>query len=266
MKVYIMTDMEGVAGVLNHDDWVTPSGPYYENGKELLTLEINSAAEGFFDAGADEILAADGHGYGGINTELLDNRIFLQRKFTGPYPFGLDKTFDVIAWVGQHPKAGTQYGHICHTGWFDVIDYRINDISVGEFGQLAFCAGELGVTPIFASGCKAFAEEAASLVKGIHTAVVKYGLTPDSGIECNCDQYRAKNLSAIHLPPERARKVIKTNAYNALKAYLDSPESFVPVKIKAPYTIDVDLRDNGDIKAHSYHKSHANSIIECLNS
>ncbi len=50
MKIYIMTDMEGVCGVLNHDDWVMRDGRYYAEGRKLLTLEINSAIEGFFQA------------------------------------------------------------------------------------------------------------------------------------------------------------------------------------------------------------------------
>ena len=46
-----MTDMEGVCGVINHDDWVMPTGMYYEEGKKLLTMEINAAVEGFMQQG-----------------------------------------------------------------------------------------------------------------------------------------------------------------------------------------------------------------------
>lgn len=66
MKIYIMTDMEGVCGVLNHDDWVMPSGRYYEEGKKLLTLEVNAAVEGFLSEGATQVLVVDGHGAGGL--------------------------------------------------------------------------------------------------------------------------------------------------------------------------------------------------------
>ena len=66
-KVYIMTDMEGVAGVLDFENWCKPESRYYELGKELLTLEVNAAIEGFSRGGATEFLVADGHGYGGIN-------------------------------------------------------------------------------------------------------------------------------------------------------------------------------------------------------
>ena len=51
MKVYIMTDLEGVAGVMNSTDWIYPESRYYERGKELLTKEVNAAIDGFFAAG-----------------------------------------------------------------------------------------------------------------------------------------------------------------------------------------------------------------------
>ena len=137
MKLFLMTDMEGVCGVVNHDIWVTPEGRYYEEGKKLLTLEINAAVEGFYAAGATDILVVDAHGYGGINNLLLDERVkYLRGPLPTPYPYMLDASFDAIAWIGQHAKAGTEYAHMAHTGWFNTVDYRINDISVGEFGQV----------------------------------------------------------------------------------------------------------------------------------
>ena len=47
--LYIMTDIEGVAGVLNSQEWTSPGHPYYALGKEFLTLEVNAAADGFFE-------------------------------------------------------------------------------------------------------------------------------------------------------------------------------------------------------------------------
>ena len=106
MRIAIMTDMEGVAGVLNFTDWVEPSGRYYEQGKLLATEEVNAAARGFFDAGADEVVVIDGHGYGGLTPALLDERTLYSRGWAKPYQFGLNEGFDEIAWVGQHAKAG----------------------------------------------------------------------------------------------------------------------------------------------------------------
>ena len=67
MKIYIMTDMEGCAGILDHDNWVLPSGRYYEAGRQILAEETNAAIEGFLAGGATEIFVLDGHGAGGID-------------------------------------------------------------------------------------------------------------------------------------------------------------------------------------------------------
>lgn len=79
MKILIMTDMEGSAGLLNFKDWISPAGRYYEKGKSFLTNEVNAAIDGFFEGGATEIIVVDGHGHGGIDPELLDERAVLRR-------------------------------------------------------------------------------------------------------------------------------------------------------------------------------------------
>lgn len=123
MKIMIITDMEGVAGVLNHDDWVVPDGQFFEKGQRFLTEEVNAAVDGFFKAGAGEVLVVDGHGDGGIDPELLDERALLKRD-PGEriWPCGLDESYDSLAFVGQHAKAGTPYSHITHTQWFNYIE------------------------------------------------------------------------------------------------------------------------------------------------
>ena len=109
-KVFIMTDMEGVAGVLDFDNWCTPESRYYDLGKEFLTLEVNAAIEGFARGGATEFLVADGHGHGGINPKLLDPRAELARSWAPhSYPFSLEKGFAFAAWVGQHAMSRSEY-------------------------------------------------------------------------------------------------------------------------------------------------------------
>ena len=265
MKIYIMTDMEGCAGMVNHDDWVMPDGRFYDLGRELLTKEINAAVEGFFTAGATKIDVLDGHGAGGINPVLLDSRVRYVRILTG-YPFMPDNDgYDAIAWVGQHAKAGTQKAHIAHTGWFNVLDMRINGISVGEFGTEVFIAAEYGITPIFASGDLALTIEAQALVPGIETVAVKNGLTEKDGASCDCDAYRKHNLSAAHIHPERARTLIREGAERALKRYAANPASFAATKINPPYVKETDYRKNGDTPAYSARATHPDSVVSLMN-
>jgi len=257
-----MTDMEGVAGVLDTTGWCTPGGAYYENGKALLTGEVNAAVEGFFDAGADEILVADGHGWGGINHELLDPRVEVLSKWTGGYLFGLDDTFDCMAHVGQHAKAQTPMAHLCHTGNMTVLDLSINGLSVGEFGQLVLCAGELGVRAIFAAGDRAFTGEAQALVPGIETAEVKRGLTPGAGDECDADAYRVRNVGAIHVHPEVARERIREGARRALLRA--QSEDFGVRTLDPPWSAECRYRPDKDFPFPTVARASASSDLADL--
>lgn len=210
-----MTDMEGCAGIINRADWVLNDSKYYEEGKILLTEEVNAAVDGLFSAGATEILVADGHGYGAINLMKLDPRVRLQRGFPDPWPFGLDETFDCMCHIGQHAKASTEKAHICHTGNHYVIDRAINGVSVGEFGEMVYCAEELKVTPIFASGDLAFTKEAQDLVEGIVTVSVKEGLMTGKGLDKTFEETINRNIAAIHFHPLKARELIRNVKANA---------------------------------------------------
>jgi D-amino peptidase len=218
MKIYVMTDLEGVAGVLNSQEWTAPGHPYYDLARELLTLEVNAAVDGFFEGGATAILVADGHGPGAIDVRHLDERVELLRGWgAGPYPLCLDASFDAIAWVGQHAKAGTEFGHMAHTQGYSYLDLSVNGVSIGEFGQMAMCASELGVRVIFGSGDEAFTKEAQALVPGIETIAVKWGVKPGTGDELNTEQYARFVASARHLHPVEARRRIRAGALRAIR-------------------------------------------------
>ncbi len=267
MRVCIMTDLEGVARVMNAPDWIYPESRYYEDGKKLLTEEVNAAVDGFCAAGATRIVVQDGHGHGAINGLLLDERAELQRGWgRHPYPFGADGGFDCMAWIGQHPKAGTLYGHICHTGTFATLDLIINGISVGEFGECAFCALEYGVVPIFGSGCRAFTEEAQALMPGIGTVAVKRGLTSEAGEACTEEEYEGWNAGAIHLSHPEACRRIRDGAYSALMRFREHPETFCRDFPAPPYTFVDKLRP---CKSHpaprTLYKEHPTSVTGLLN-
>lgn len=265
MKVYLMTDMEGVAGVMNSTDWIYTDSRYYEKGKELLTKEVNAAIAGFIAAGADEIIVQDGHGKGAVDITLLDSRAKLQRGWDGPYPFGMDERYDVMAWVGQHPKAGTEYGHLCHTLSFNVLDWQVNGISVGEFGMLAFLGQIYNIVPIFVSGCAAFTKEAQDLVKGIETVAVKEGIMAGSGDDCTTEEYERRNWGAIHLQPEKSRKLIREGAERALRRYVVQPQSFQPTKIYAPYSKKIQFRETNGNEGYVYELNQYDDLVELLN-
>lgn len=267
MRVYIMTDLEGVAGVLDSENWCLKESRYFDQAKELLTREVNAAVEGFVSAGATEVLVADGHGWGGIVPSLLHPRAQLSAHWPAgkAYPFSLDDgRFDAAAWIGQHPKAGTPRGHLCHTGSMDVRDVRINGISVGEFAEVALCAGEIGIPVIFAAGCEAFTREAAEFVPGIETVAVKHGTQDDPGHALSARAYRAHNASAIHLAPEEARRRIEAGARKALKRMKAKPFGRVPMP-KPPYEAVIVMRADETQPARVLRKQHPSSMAALLN-
>jgi D-amino peptidase len=230
MKLYLMTDLEGVAGVLNFQEWTGPGALHYQTARELLTREVNAAVEGFFEGGASEILVCDGHGPGAIDITLLDPRADLLRGWAeGPWPLRLDESFDALAFVGQHAKAGTERAHLCHTQSLHYLDLTINGVSIGEFGQLAMCASELGVRTIFGSGDEAFAKEAQALVPGIETVAVKRGVRAGTGEDLTAEQYERFTAAAIHTHPVRARARIRAGALRAMQRAREEDFGIIPL-------------------------------------
>ena len=56
MRIFLMTDLEAVAGVIDFENWCTPQSRYNDQAKELLTEEVNAAIDGFFRADVIEVM------------------------------------------------------------------------------------------------------------------------------------------------------------------------------------------------------------------
>jgi D-amino peptidase len=156
----------------------------------------------------------------------------------------VDKSFDALAFVGQHAKSRTPLAHLAHSQSFNVLEIRINGVAVGEFGQLAMCASELGVRTILAAGGQAFTEEAQQLVPGIEAVAVKRGLTSGAGDECTAKAYGKRNLTAISLHPQAAAERIRQGAERALKRMDKEPFGLVP--LQGPFVVEQWLRATED--------------------
>jgi D-amino peptidase len=266
MKILIMTDLEGVAGVLDFDEWVLPEGRFYAKAMRFLTDEVNAAIEGFSVGGATEIVVVDGHGANAVDPEILDERALLVRGARERlWPWGLDNTFSALAFVGQHAKAGTPFSHITHTQGFNVVDICLNGISIGEYGQLALCASELGVPTILACGEQAFCEEAEALTPGVVTVAGKQGLLPDGLSNLDADSYQKAKLSALHRSPRVARMLIREGAFTAITKLKQDPGSFSYPQLKPPYIRVCRFRQNGSIPPYETTDVHPESIIALMN-
>src|ERR671915_1198730 len=148
MRVHIISDMEGVAGIVT---WEQVSGgeALFDEGRRLYTEEINAAVRGAKSAGATEIVVMDCHGAGkgwtfnSLLPELLDPDCewVVQNEWTG-YTAFLEQGCDAALFVGMHAKAGTPDGVMCHTvsgqAWREL---KFNGVSVGETGINAALCG-----------------------------------------------------------------------------------------------------------------------------
>lgn len=259
MRVYVMTDLEGVAGVLNFDDYGAPGARYYELARELTTRETNAAIEGALDAGATEILVVDGHGHGALDPTLLHPQAKLLAGRPLGYPFGCDDSFAAAMIVGQHAKSNTDGGHLSHTGSFTVEELQINGVSVGELGcNMLFC-GCFGVPTVMVSGDQAAADEARALVPNIATAAVKEGIKRGPATGLTGEQNKLHNGAAIHLSPEQARARIRTAACDGLTRR-DEINLF---RLDPPYELVSVLRKTGDAPQRKS-IARADDLIELL--
>ncbi len=260
MKIYIMTDQEGVAGVTNAPDFAAPGARYYEVARELTTLEVNAAIEGALDAGATEFLVVDGHGHGSIEPRLLHKEAKLLTGRPVSYPFACDPSFDAGFMIGQHAKSNTDGGHLSHTGSFSVEDLSINGLSVGETGCNSLFMGYFDVPLILFTGDQAGCDEAAELVPNVVTVAVKEGIKRGSATGLTGEQNRAFNGAAVHLSPETARERIREGAAKAI----DQRRNVKPFKLEAPYTLESVLRPETQGGAMKRAVNRADDILELL--
>ena len=225
MRLFIISDMEGVGGVLNLYDWCVPNGSRNAVGCKLLTEEVNAAVNGFFAGGATEVIVYDGHGANGsILGEMLDDRAALQR---GRMDFPvINSRVDALAFVGQHAKAGTANAHLAHTQTEEAIDFRLNGVSLGEFGQSAYAFSEINVPAIFAAGDLAMTYEAKNLVQEIVTVAVKEGFNAPVTADCSADEVFIKESAALHYPRAKVLAEIEKGAKLAAEKFLKTPEIF----------------------------------------
>ncbi|NOY82732.1 MAG: M55 family metallopeptidase [Kiritimatiellaeota bacterium] len=227
MKFYLMTDLEGVAGVYqweSRDDTSLENHERRMRQRRWLAEEVNAAIAGLTAGGADDIIVNDGHGAGyTIDLDMaapcaryIHGR---ERPFWLPY---LDETCGATGIVGAHAKACTPGACLCHTMSSAIRDWSFNGVSVGEMGLQAFIAGHFGVPFVFCTGDRFACREIEELVPGCVTVAVKCGLS---------------RFSSVTWPPAHACDLIRRGAEKAMQQAgriaplkLDSPVLFREVR------------------------------------
>ncbi len=225
VRVYISVDMEGVAGIV-HVDQTRRGTDDYATACELMTLEAEAAAQGAFDAGADEVLVNDSHGdMRNLRLELLDPRV---QVLTGNLKqFSMAEgveggRYGVALFVGYHAGIGTTHAILDHTYRSAVAtDVRLNGRSMNEAALNGLLAGVAGTPVGLVTGDESTCKQCRELLGDVETVTVKWAVG---------------RMAARSLHPQEARRRIREAAARVVA----DPQRFRPFAMDPPYVLEVD--------------------------
>lgn len=231
MKVYVVCDLEGTAGVVDFRKQCMEEGEYYRQAIRMATLELNALVDGALDGGATEVYAWPGHGAfpGGIDVELLHPECRLVMHAGDAGPVGYDESFDAMFLYGLHGMAGAEGGVLAHSFTPLLENVWLNGSKIGEIAMNMAGFGEVGVPTVFVSGDEAAVAEARALVPGIEGAVVKWGLEEKEKLGA------LSVRKAVSFSPAKAQEVIRESARRAMSKI----GSVDPWTVDPPYTMRV---------------------------
>ncbi|MFG2812642.1 M55 family metallopeptidase [Streptomyces sp. NPDC048410] len=155
MKILISADMEGATGVTWPAD-VLPGTAEWERCRGMFTSDVNAAAQGFFDGGADQVLVNEAHWtMRNLLLERLDERVEMltgRHKALSMVEGVQHGDVDGIAFVGYHAGAGME-GVLAHTYLANQITgVWLNDVRASEGLLNARVVAEYGVPVVLVTG------------------------------------------------------------------------------------------------------------------
>jgi D-amino peptidase len=226
MKVFISIDMEGCSGIVSRQE-TTPTGDFYNEARHWMVADANAAVEGSLEGGATEVVVCDFHTRLNIPWDEIHPKAKLVRSDVIASRIlylldGLDETFDVVLFVGQHAPYGDSKGVISHSFTRPYRDVFVNGQRVGEIEIWTALAGHFGVPVGLVTGDDVTCEQAKAWLPQIDTAVVKYAI----------DTYAARCL-----PQKDAHQRIREAARSATQRI---PE-LEPFCFEAPVHVEIDL-------------------------
>src|SRR5579875_1691702 len=220
--------MEGTAG---SSDWAqcTGAGPEARAGRRLLLAEVNAAIDGAISGGATHVLVNDSHSTmrNLPAAELAGNASYLSGQHKPLYMMqGLDAGYGAVLFVSYHGSMGAP-SVLSHTyNPNAVMTVRLDGTVVGEAGINALVAAHHGVPIVLVTGDRTACEEAAQVLPGVRTAVVKEAMS---------------RMAAESLHPATACALIRAAAAEAVAAAaaIGPP----PIPVDAALELDVRTSD-----------------------
>ncbi|GAA1233396.1 M55 family metallopeptidase [Kitasatospora nipponensis] len=232
MKIYLSSDMEGTAGVVEWEQ-CRPTGPDYPYYRDLLQREVNAAIEGALAAGVSEFLVNDSHGrMANLRPdELAGSARYLSGRHKPLYMMqGLDPSFDAVFFVSYHGSMAGCPATLSHTYNPQAIaEVRLGGVVAGESAINALVALGHGVPVVLITGDRTTARELQPFCPGARAAVVKESIS---------------RFAADSLHPRQARDLIREQARLAVQALAEpgSPARRLPA-IELPATLTVRFRN-----------------------
>lgn len=214
MKVFLSTDMEGLAGV-THWDEVDPTKPDYGTWREVLRSHVEAACVGAVDAGATEMVVRDAHWAGrNLRPSDLPACARLLRGWSG-HPLsmveGLDSSFDAVAMLGYHAGGGMGGNPLAHTMSSKRIrEIEVNGALASEFLLHGLAAATLEVPVVFVSGDATLCASVTALCPTITVVGVSEGkgAASLSGPAGSAEQQIRTGMARALRSPDRAKCVL----------------------------------------------------------
>lgn len=231
MKIFISSDMEGTAGVVDWDQ-CRPGRHDYEHYRALLQDEVNAAIDGANRAGGPhEFLVNDSHGrMANLRPEQLHGEAsYLSGHHKPLYMMqGLDESFDAVFFVSYHGSASGSPATLSHTyNPAAIAEVRLNGALAGESGINSLVAHSLSVPVVLVTGDQTTASELRPFWPEARAAVVKQSVS---------------RFAAESLHPARATRLIEETAREAITALRESG-SAPAARIETPSVLTVRLRN-----------------------
>jgi D-amino peptidase len=230
-SVYIIADMEGLAGAVRNQTEMRPvsrgGSPQHERFRQELTDEVNALITGARAAGATQFIVNEGHGgtlFRNVLVDRLDPEAILIRGYPKPIVMstGMNPMVDAMMIVGAHANAGSP-GIISHNFAFD--SFTVNGKVLNEAGIAAFIGGEMGVPLGLASGDDVLTAETREMLGPIETVTVKTAFS--------------RSAAAV-LPPATVHRMLRQAAARAVRRV--KAGELKPLKLQKPYRVRFCLR------------------------
>ncbi len=219
MKLFLSTDFEGVSGIVAWEQ-IIEGNSEYEQGRLLLTNEVNAVILGALEGGAKEFVINDSHHYmrNLRPQELHGKAMLITGKHKQMYMMeGLDSSFDGICFVGYHGSIGAERAVLSHTYNPGAIwEVRINGEVAGESAINALVAAHFNVPIVLISGDEVTIQEAQHIAPKAEKVVVKQSIGRFAAAHIHptvaCEMLQIGASRAVHnlkemLPPEFTRPV-----------------------------------------------------------